>query len=330
MAPRHLVEEYLGQLEGQGYLADRLELPLLDELRSTRIKGNGAWIFPNLGGRDGTFMAAWWYEGVLQNLSIAHLPPGEARGKGLQEQLAQASWAGELEGWLTSDPIYHLVTDEATAAQWLPLFDPAQAVEILPPLPLQELAAQTARRVATNGSSTNLLPPEYAGRYRQQFMDRLWMHGLGAILVLYVLGVIVYFGFVQAASYRYGKVQDRLAELGPEYTNTIKLHEELKVLQDTLELQYAALDCYRSVADTLPTELTLNQMNFERGRKVTFFGTSPTEDRSKVNDFNARLMDHMNRGQRLYSRVNPPSGQQNQTMFSWNFSCDLKRTDVTE
>src|SRR5262245_13216918 len=50
MAARHLVEEYLGQLEGQGYLADRLELPLLDELRSARVKSNGAWVFPNLGG----------------------------------------------------------------------------------------------------------------------------------------------------------------------------------------------------------------------------------------------------------------------------------------
>src|SRR5437870_4498967 len=31
---RNVVEEFLGQLEGQGYLADRLELSLLDQLRS--------------------------------------------------------------------------------------------------------------------------------------------------------------------------------------------------------------------------------------------------------------------------------------------------------
>ena len=34
---RNEVEEFLGQLEGQGYLADRLELPLLDQLQATTI-----------------------------------------------------------------------------------------------------------------------------------------------------------------------------------------------------------------------------------------------------------------------------------------------------
>ena len=34
---RNAVEEFLGQLEGQGYLADRLELPLLDQLQATTI-----------------------------------------------------------------------------------------------------------------------------------------------------------------------------------------------------------------------------------------------------------------------------------------------------
>src|SRR5262245_40845701 len=114
MVSRHQVEDYLGQLEGQGSLADRLELPLLDEVRAIRGKDNGAWVFPNLGGVDGVCMVAWWYGGVLQNLSIAHLPAGETRATVLQEQLAQATWAGELEGWLTSEPKVHLVADEAT------------------------------------------------------------------------------------------------------------------------------------------------------------------------------------------------------------------------
>ena len=39
---RNAVEEFLGQLEGQGYLADRLELPLLDQLQATPITGSVA------------------------------------------------------------------------------------------------------------------------------------------------------------------------------------------------------------------------------------------------------------------------------------------------
>lgn len=328
MVARHQVEEYLGQLEGQGYLADRLELPLLDELRAVRGKDNGAWVFPSLGGVDGVCMVAWWYGGVLQNLSVAHLPSGPTRAAVLQEQLAQATWAGELEGWLTSEPKFHLVADEETAAHWAPLFDLSQQVEVEKPLPMQELAVQTARRVAANGTATNLLPPEFAARYRQLFIDRLWMRGLGAVLMLYVLGVLVYFGFVQFSSWRLGSLQDQAATLGPTYTNTLQLKERLKVMQDTLELQYAALDSYQSVAATMPTELTLNSINFERGRTVRVFGTAGSEDRTKINDFNSKMMNHEVRGQRLFSKVIPPNIQLQQSVLAWSFSCDLKRTDT--
>ena len=34
---RSVVEEFLGKLEGQGYMADALELPVLDQLRATSI-----------------------------------------------------------------------------------------------------------------------------------------------------------------------------------------------------------------------------------------------------------------------------------------------------
>jgi len=73
-------------------------------------------------------------------------------------------------------------------------------------------------------------------------------------------------------------------------------------------------------------------MNFERGRKVTFFGTAGSEDRTKVLDFNSRLAEHAVKGQPFFAKVNPPNMnlQPGQTLLSWNFSCDLKRTDSGE
>ena len=301
-------------------------------LRATKVKENGAWLFPNIGGQEGTCMVAWWYEGVLQNLSLIHLPSDESRGAILQEQLAQTVWAGELEDWITSEPKYHLVADEATAGYWMPLFDLSQPVEIVAPVAPKELAALTARRVAVDRTSTNLLPPEFAARYKQKFVDRIWMRALAAIVMLYVLCASVYLGFVKFASYQHGKIQDQIVSLGPTYTNTVQAREKLKILQDTLELQYAALECYKSVAETLPPELTLNNINFERGRKVTFFGTAGSEDRLKLLEFNGKLIDYSVRGQRLFAKVNPPNSQMQpgQTILSWNFSADLKRTDTTE
>jgi len=333
MVARNHVEEFLGQLESQGYVADRLELPLLDELRSTQVRDNGAWVFPGIGGNPGACMVAWWYDGVLQNLTLLNMPAGEARAPALREQLAQTAWAGEMEGWMTSDPRYHLVADEATAAAWLPNFDPNATVEVvLPPAP-QALASMTARRVATTAATTNLLPPEYAKRYKQQFVDRLWMRSLGAVLLLYIFGVVIYIGFVQFASYRFDSTQTEARGLSLEYTNTITLKEKLRVLQETLELQYAALECYKAVSDTMPAELTLDSMRFERGREVTYFGSAAdAQDRSKVIEFNEALLKVEYNGQPLFSKValgrmdNKPGG----AGLTWSLVGSLKRSDTTE
>jgi hypothetical protein len=332
MVARNHVEEFLGQLESQGYVADRLELPLLDELRSTLVRENGAWVFPGIGGHPGVCMVAWWYEGVLQNLTLLNIPAGEARAPALREQIAQTAWAGEMEGWLTTEPRFHLVGDEATAAEWQPHFDPNATVEIVPPHAPQALAAMTARRVTTTAATTNLLPPEYAKRYRQQFVDRLWMRSLGAALLLYIFGVVIYIGFVQVASYRLDSTQTEARGLSIQYTNSLQLKEKLRVLQETLELQYAALECYKAVADTMPAELTLDWINFDRGREVTFRGFADAGDRSKVIEFNEALLKVQYNDQPLFSKVS--MGRMDTKLvgggLTWILVGSLKRSDITE
>src|SRR5262249_9601617 len=159
------------KLEGQGYLADALELPALDQLRATAVTEDGVWIYPEAVGGRNAGLAAWWYGGVLQNLDLVTLSGG------LSEQLTQMAWAGELEGWLTAAPRYHLVTSSPAAAEWQSLLQcnidqPLQVVEGLPPA---RLAAATAKRAARTSDSANLLPAEFSTRYQQQFYDRLWM-----------------------------------------------------------------------------------------------------------------------------------------------------------
>lgn len=330
---RQHVEEFLGKLEGQGYLADRLELPLLDQIRATHVKEDGAWIYPGVGADNYSCLVAWWYGGVLWNLCLVHLPPNEQRGALLREQLAQMTWAGELEGWLTSPPRYHVVADPSGAAAWTLLFSQVeeQPVDVVPPLPPPELAALTARRAASEGDRTNLLPPEYAARYRQQFIDRLWMRGLGALLVFYVFCVAVYFGWVQVAKWRYNTVANEVAKLGLSYTNVVQLRERVKVLQDQLDLQFAALECWKATAQLLPAELILDSYNFERGRKFTLFGTASNEDAGKVQEFNEKFRKVMVKDQPLFKNVNAPNISQRQAQqISWSFSCDLRRTDTSE
>lgn len=334
---RSLVEEFLGKLEGQGYLADRLELPLLDQIRATRIDADGIWIYPGMGADQTSCLVAWWYGDTLQNLSLVRLPPTENRGQALQEQLNQMTWAGELEGWLVTPPRFHLVADAETAAAWTPLFAPEQAVAVVPPLSSADLAARTARRAAAaNDARASLMLPEFTARYRQQFIDRLWMGGVGAMVLLYVFGVIVYFGLTEWAKWRLDHLQSELTLKAPMYTNTLQLKAEVKVLQDQLDLRYAALDCYKAVADNLPEGVTLDTLNFERGYKVTLFGTAAEGDSPKVQEFNKALRKatvkvNLTNDQLLFDKVQAASSTPKPGgMIGWNFWCELKRKDALE
>jgi len=84
------------------------------------------------------------------------------------------------------------------------------------------LAARTAGRATQADSKNNLLPPEYAARYHQKFVDRLWMRGLLATLALYTVFCIVYFVAVAVLGYFTGQKEDRVAALGPGYTNALQ------------------------------------------------------------------------------------------------------------
>jgi hypothetical protein len=325
IAARHQVEEFLGQIESRGYLADRLEIPFLDQLMATTVDDDGVWVYGGVGEDESSCLVAWWYGRTLRNLSIVHLPATERRGAVLQDQLSQMRWAGELEGWLTSEPRYHLVIEDAKAPAWRELFPPQVPVEVVPPLSERELAALTAKRTAAGDPQSNLLPPEYTARYKQQFVDRLWMRGLGAVIVLYIMGVALYLGWAQFAKWRYTTVQDQLAAIGPTYTNALQLKERVRVMQDQLDLQYAALDCWKATADNLPPELTLDNLVFERGRILRLFGTAAATDVEKLQQFNESLRGVVVKGQPLFGAVAAPGSIRRGDQISWNFACELKR-----
>src|SRR5437016_12031704 len=203
VAERSLVEEFLGKLESDGYLADRLDLSFLHQLVATRIDGDGAWLYIQSDESKSVCVVAWWYGGTLQQLNLLNLPAGEAGATALGEQLTNIAWAGELEGWLTSRPTWHVVADDAVAALFEPILRgwAGEPIDVVAPLAPAALAALTAQRAARADSTTNLLPAEFSARYQQQFIDRLWMGGLGALAVVYVFGVLIYRGALYGLEY---------------------------------------------------------------------------------------------------------------------------------
>ena len=328
---RNTVEEFLGQLEAQGYLADRLELPLLDQLQATTVSQNGAWIYPEAPGGRNAALVAWWYGGVLQDVSLITLPPAN-RPESLKEQLLQMAWAGELEGWLTSPPAWHLVADAATAAEWEPALRSGLElpVEVIAPVPVGGLAALTATRAAKAGPLANLMPAEFSTRYQQQFVDRLWMRGLGAIVALYVVGVMIYFARLEWELYGTGAVEQQVAQQGPSYTNALQLKAKYEVLTVREDLKFAALDCWKAVAELLPDGVTLEGFNFNNGEKLILTGTAPADQTKRLLDFDADIRKVAPHDQPLFD----PNGGDHVTwdvrggVVSWHCVVELKRTEA--
>ncbi|MEW6158687.1 MAG: hypothetical protein AB1813_14780 [Verrucomicrobiota bacterium] len=332
IASRSAVEAFLGRLEGEGYFPDRLELPELHQLLVTRVEEDGVWVFPNA--ENNLCLMAWWTGGALQNLQLVHLPAGEGRSRFLNEQLTTMAWAGEIEGWLTPPTRVHLVADPVTAAEWEPgLRDwSGQPVQMQAPLDKDELARLAARRAVRDESQANLLPGEFATRYKQLFVDRLWMRGVGAAVLVYMAGVLIYLGALEVLKLQQRRVENQVKGVAGSYTNALQLKARIEVLQEQLNLKYAALDCWKITAELLPANLTLNRLNFQNG-KLTLQGVAPADQPTLVQDYNQALRKATVRDQPLFSNVNPPKlGSQSQTgggqMFGWSFDCELNRMDM--
>jgi len=331
-AERKAVEDFLGKLEGDGYLPDRLEVPVLDQLQATRVTEDGAWIYPEAGGVN-TALAAWWYGGTLRELNLLSLPVEGDRALGLRHPLTQIAWAGELEGWLTSPPAWHLVAEEARAAEWEPLLRQAvdEPVQVAPPVPPAALAALTARRAVEADSKLNLLPSEFLTRYRLQFQDRLWMRGLGALVAVYLVGVLIYGALLFVQGLRAQAVEKQIKSLGTAYTNAQQTESRFQVLKDRQELKFAALDCWKAVAELLPQDLVLDNCNFNDGRKLTLNGTAPKGQDSAITTFGDAMCKHIVRGQPLFDTAKCEPPRYSTTPgggIGWSFTLELKRVEV--
>jgi len=315
IVPRQVVEAYLGKLEGDGFQPDRLEVAMLDQLEAIVPQGDGAWVFPQALGGQNAAVVAWWTGGILRNLSLVVLPPtGNAQAE-LTQQISLILWSGELEGWLdlAGKSAWHLVADPVSASQWEPVLRTAvnAPVEVEPPCAPVDLAIRTARRAAA--ATLTLLPAEYSVRYRQQFVDRLWLRGLFYLGLAYAACVAVYFCLVAYADFRTEAVETQVSGLGLSYTNALSLRAKHDVLQERNDLKFAALDCWRLVAEKLPEGLTVQRFSFADGQTVSLSGMVPAKDISKIIDFEKTLRKSTLDGRVIFNPVSTPADQ-----LSWN------------
>ena len=336
IAERSGVEEFLGKLEREGFLADRIEAPMIDQLAAVAAAEKGAtdeatvWLFPfSLGGQNAA-LVAWRSVGTWRNLSFVTLPAAGDRAGQLKEQLTQLAWAGELEGWFVAAPKWQLVADPVNATEWEGVLTAAlgETIKIIPPPAPAELAARTANRVAL-AENPDLLPPEFTAHYHQQFVDRLWLRGLAYAGLAYLFFLVVYAGGVAALNYRTTGLETQVAGLSGSYTNAMELKARLVVLQERQQLKYAALDCWQVVAEKIPTSVSLERMSFSDGQRLSLSGSAPQDQVNTLFDFNSTMQKVMVHNQPMFDRtkgqtVNPVMRGNRE---AWSFSLELLHSE---
>jgi hypothetical protein len=331
---RAVVEEFLGRLERDGFLADRLEAPMLDQLEAVSPTEDGTWLFPITIGGQNAALVAWWFGGALRNLSFVTLPAAGDRATELKNQLGLLAMSGEVEGWLTAQPKWHLVADPVNATEWENLLrtglnEPVQVVA--PPTPA-ELAGRSAKRAAASVAKINLLPAEHSTRYREQFFDRLWLHGLGYAGVVYAVCLVIYFCAVGWLGYRTRGVESQVAAVSDSYTNAIQFKARLGVLQERSQLKYAALDCWQLVAQELPSVVTLQRSGFVDGHKLALNGQVDAADTQKLIDFYDTLRKAKHNDQPMFNAGSDSGDQlsyrQQSDKVAWNFALELLHTEA--
>lgn len=325
---RNRVEERLADLAVRGYTAGRLDVGLARELVTT-AREDGLWLLEDPERTPGLLAVAWRLGGKWKQVDALRIPSGEGAGEALVTALTRMAWAAELDGWLTELPAIQMVaSDEVASALVGPLEAwSGQTVQRRVPREIGQTAADSAR-AGLSGNGLTLMPPEVLDRNRQSFVDRLWVRGLGTIGMIYLVGMV---GFLAWHTYWKGELDERrvnLKGLAPHYTNALRLKDQVQVMEEQVNLRFAALDCWKAAVEKLPPSMTLNSLNFIRGKTLRLDGTVDPAQREDVTKYNSDLLAVQARDQALFGTVKPAQVTLRGSVATWNFEAELNRLDA--
>jgi hypothetical protein len=139
---------------------------------------------------------------------------------------------------------------------------------------------------------------------------------------------VLYIGWLQYVEYDVARLEQQARSLQGSYTNAMRLKAQMQVMEDQLNLQFAALRCYKALSEKLPQALTLESMSFQGGKTLTLSGNGDANSQPALNDFTAELRRYSSDGQLLFSHVPAPTISIRGTTLAWNFQCELRSTET--
>jgi hypothetical protein len=109
----------------------------------------------------------------------------------------------------------------------------------------------------------------------------------------------------------------------------MELRARYDVLRERQDLKYAALDCWKAVAERLPTNITLQRFSFADGQKLSLSGTAPADQVNTVFDFNTTMQKATNQNLPMFDLQGgePVNPRITANKATWSFILQLQHTE---
>ena len=335
IASRDSVESRLTELEPLGFLADRVEVPILREFFAIESRDDGAHIQLIQGEDSVLSLISWWFDGQLRDVNSFNLSDQEASREALVEKINRVTWAGEVSGWMPSEVTCYLAKRGDVSTDWQAALARCFGDRIREVEPMSEVdLATTTVEYATKSAAPGFMLEDYAKRYRQRFQDSLWMEGIKGAVAILLLGLVAYFGY---GNYLQSNLDDLVLQArreGNEYTNALSLKARVETLEKRKALKNAALDAWLKISVELPQELKFTQLNFsseralngKTSRRLRISGSADTGNKKSIFNYQEALTRmETEEGNTLFKNVSLGGNREDarKKQLIWSMVCDF-------
>jgi hypothetical protein len=143
---------------------------------------------------------------------------------------------------------------------------------------------------------------------------------------------MIYFCATGLVGIQTRKSEQQAADVSGDYTNAMELQAQYNVLKERQNLKYAALDCWKTVAEKLPPAISLNRFSFADGQKLSLSGTASSDQINTLFDFNSAMQKAELDGHPMFASggepVSPHTAANNVT--TWSFSLELQQAEESQ
>jgi hypothetical protein len=127
------------------------------------------------------------------------------------------------------------------------------------------------------------------------------------------------------------KAEKAVADISGSYTNALQLKAQYDVLKERQGLKYAALDCWKIVAEQLPPNITLQRFSFADGKRLSLSGTAASDQVNTLFDFNTAMQKVTASGRPMFNSQGgePVNPHPTASGVTWSFGLQLQNAEGT-